>query len=76
MTFAAIADGLKVNYAATVSNINELRAEEDGHRLIELRFGVEADAPPPRWLAFWPWFAWPALAVALFGIHPRPTRCP
>jgi hypothetical protein len=34
-----------------------------------LRFGVEADEPPPRWLELWPWFAWPALAVALFGLH-------
>ena len=34
-----------------------------------LRFGVEADEPPPRWLELWPWFAWPALVVALFGLH-------
>ncbi len=34
-----------------------------------LRFGVEADQRPPRWLELWPWFAWPALAVALFGLH-------
>ena len=34
-----------------------------------LRFGLEADEPPPRWLELWPWFAWPALAVALFGLH-------
>ena len=34
-----------------------------------LRFGVEADEPPPRWLGLWPWFMWPALAVALFGVH-------
>jgi hypothetical protein len=34
-----------------------------------LRFGVEADERPPRWLELWPWFAWPALAVALFGLH-------
>jgi hypothetical protein len=34
-----------------------------------LRFGVEADGAPPRWLELWPWFAWPALAVALFGLH-------
>jgi hypothetical protein len=34
-----------------------------------LRFGVEADGPAPRWLALWPWFTWPALVVALFGLH-------
>jgi hypothetical protein len=34
-----------------------------------VRFVVEADEPPPRWLEVWPWFAWPALAVAIFGVH-------
>jgi hypothetical protein len=34
-----------------------------------IRFGVQADEPPPRWLSMWPWFGWPALAVALFGLH-------
>ena len=34
-----------------------------------LRFGAEADEPLPRWLELWPWFTWPALAVALFGLH-------
>jgi hypothetical protein len=34
-----------------------------------LRFGLEADEPPPRWRQLWPWFAWPALAVAFFGLH-------
>ena len=33
------------------------------------RFEVEAGAAPPRWQELWPWFAWPALAVALFGLH-------
>jgi hypothetical protein len=33
------------------------------------RFGVQADEPLPRWLELWPWFAWPALVVALFGVH-------
>jgi hypothetical protein len=39
-----------------------------------LRFGVEAGEPPPRWLELWPWFAWPALAVALFGVHQALVR--
>ena len=34
-----------------------------------LRFGIEADGPAPRWLELWPWFTWPALVVALFGLH-------
>jgi hypothetical protein len=34
-----------------------------------VRFGVQADEPLPRWLDLWPWFGWPALAVALFGVH-------
>ena len=36
-----------------------------------LQFAMEADEAPPGWLEFWPWFAWPALAVALFGLHQR-----
>ena len=39
------------------------------HGEARLRFAVEADEPPPAWLELWPWFAWPALAVALFGLH-------
>jgi hypothetical protein len=35
-----------------------------------VRFGVQADDPLPRWLdLWWLWFGWPALVVALFGIH-------
>jgi hypothetical protein len=34
-----------------------------------VRFEVEADEPPPRWLVLWPWFTWPAFVVALFGVH-------
>ena len=34
-----------------------------------LHFEVKADEPLPRWLELWPWFAWPALAVAFFGLH-------
>ena len=30
---------------------------------------LEAAAPLPRWRELWPWIAWPALAIALFGIH-------
>jgi hypothetical protein len=45
-----------------------------------VRFGVEADDQLPRWLDLWPWFGWPALVVALFGIHRvlirRKAPCP
>jgi len=39
----------------------------DGPALV--RFEVQAHEPPPRWLEMWPWIGWPALVVALFGVH-------
>ena len=39
------------------------------HGSARARFQVEAGEAPPRWLDLWPWFGWPALAVALFGLH-------
>lgn len=30
---------------------------------------VDAAEPLPRWPEIWPWFAWPALVIALFGVH-------
>jgi hypothetical protein len=44
-------------------------AVEGPHGPAVVRFGVEADEPLPRWLELWPWFSWPALAVALFSLH-------
>jgi hypothetical protein len=44
-------------------------AVEGPHGPAVVRFAVEADEPPPPWLKLWPWFAWPAVAVALFGLH-------
>src|SRR6516165_4499857 len=44
-------------------------AVEGPHGRALLGFGIEADGPAPRWLEFWPWFTWPALVVALFGLH-------
>ena len=35
----------------------------------QLHFAMEALPPLPRWLTVWPWFTWPAAAVALFGAH-------
>lgn len=46
-----------------------------------IRFQLEAGEVLPRWLDLWPWYTWPALAVALFGLHqmlsrrPRPALC-
>jgi hypothetical protein len=34
-----------------------------------VHFSLEAGAPPPRWLAVWPWAAWPAAIVVLFCVH-------
>src|SRR4029077_14949184 len=30
---------------------------------------LEAAEPLPRWRELWLWIGWPALAIALFGIH-------
>jgi hypothetical protein len=39
------------------------------HGPARAQFAVEAGAAAPRWQGLWPWFGWPALAVALFGLH-------
>jgi hypothetical protein len=44
-------------------------AVEGPHAPALVRFRVQADEPPPRWLDLWPWFSWPAFVVALFGAH-------
>jgi hypothetical protein len=44
-------------------------AVEGPHGPAVVRFEIQADEPPPRWLDLWPWFSWPALAVVLFAIH-------
>lgn len=30
---------------------------------------LDAAEPVPRWLQMWPWYCWPALVIALFGVH-------
>jgi hypothetical protein len=39
------------------------------HGPARVAFAVNADERLPRWREFWPWFAWPAVVVALFGAH-------
>jgi hypothetical protein len=34
-----------------------------------VQFDVQVADAQPRWLSFWPLFSWPAIAVALFGVH-------
>jgi hypothetical protein len=34
-----------------------------------VRFEVDAAEAPPRWLDLWLWFTWPAIVVAIFGVH-------
>jgi hypothetical protein len=34
-----------------------------------VQFATPVADAQPRWLSFWPWFSWPAIAVALFGVH-------
>jgi hypothetical protein len=34
-----------------------------------VQFDLEAVEPLPPYLAMWPWFGWPVLAILLFSIH-------
>jgi hypothetical protein len=53
----------------------DVDAAIDGPRgRANVRLEFEANEPPPRWLAYWPWFSWPAGAVALFAVHEALTR--
>ena len=42
---------------------------EGSHGLAVIGGEVDAAEPLPRWRELWPWISWPALAIALFGIH-------
>jgi hypothetical protein len=39
-----------------------------------VEFQLEAGEALPPWLDLWPWYTWPALAVALFSLHQILTR--
>jgi len=48
----------------------ELQVQVEGlHGLAAIGGDVEAGPALPRWQELWLWIAWPAVAVALFGIH-------
>jgi hypothetical protein len=48
----------------------DVEVSVDGpHGPARARFEVEAGEARPRWRELWPWFGWPAVAVALFGVH-------
>lgn len=48
----------------------QLEVQVEGvHGLAVLNGELEAAAHLPRWRELWPWIGWPALAIALFGIH-------
>jgi hypothetical protein len=47
-----------------------LEVEVQGsHGLAVIGGELDAAEPLPRWRELWPWIGWPALAIALFGIH-------
>jgi hypothetical protein len=48
----------------------DMQVQVEGlHGLAVIGGEVEAAEPLPRWREMWPWMGWPALAIALFGIH-------
>ena len=42
---------------------------QGSHGLGVIGGDLEAVEPLPRWHEMWPWIGWPALVIALFGIH-------
>ncbi len=40
-----------------------------GRDEISTQFSIAVGARLAPWLSEWPWFSWPALVVALFGVH-------
>jgi hypothetical protein len=54
----------------------QLHVEVEGaHGLAAIDGELEAAARLPRWRELWPWIGWPAMAIALFGIHVVLARC-
>jgi hypothetical protein len=44
-------------------------AGREGQGEQPVRFAFEAAEPLPPWRTEWPWLAWPAVVVVLFGVH-------
>ena len=48
----------------------EMQVQVEGsHGIAVIGGEVEAAEPLRRWPEMWPWIGWPALVIALFGIH-------
>jgi hypothetical protein len=48
----------------------EIHVEVEGlHGRTVIAGELEAAKPLPRWRELWPWLGWPALVIALFGVH-------
>jgi hypothetical protein len=48
----------------------EMQIRVEGPRGLAVLAGpVEAAVALPRWREIWPWVGWPALVIALFGMH-------
>jgi hypothetical protein len=47
-----------------------LEVEVQGsHGLAVIGCDLDAAEPSQRWPEMWPWIGWPAIAIALFGLH-------
>lgn len=49
----------------------EVIVESANRPRVQLRFQADVAPASPRWVAYWAWFTWPALVVALFTIRRR-----
>lgn len=49
----------------------EVIVEPAGRPSVHVRFQADVAPALPRWVAYWTWFTWPALVVALFAIRRR-----
>jgi len=44
------------------------------HGPARVAFAVSVDEQLPYWREVWPWFAWPAIVIAIFGAHQALAR--
>jgi hypothetical protein len=47
----------------------EIAIDRAGHAPASLAFDVDAAPPLPPWRAYWPYFALPAIAIAVYALH-------